>query len=63
LFLDAVKNPLDIVDFLFEALQKKYNLKKIEDKKIFQKEIFEIISSSENNLEKQEYLKKIAFLF
>ena len=61
-FEEAVKNPLDIVDFLFEALQKKYDLKKIEDKKIFQKEIFEIIFSSENNLEKQEYLKKIAFL-
>lgn len=61
-FLEAVKNPLNIVDFLFSALQKKYDLKKIEDKKHFQKEIFEIISSSKNNLEKQEYLKKLAFL-
>jgi len=63
LFLEAIENPLDIVDFLFTALQKRYDLKKIEDKKLFQKEIFEIISSSENNLEKQEYLRKIAFLF
>jgi len=43
-------------------LQKKYDLKKIEDKKIFEKEIFEIIFSSKNNVEKQEYLKKTAFL-
>lgn len=61
-FLKAVKNPLNIVDFLFWALQKKYDLKKIEDKKIFEKEIFEIIFSSKNNVERQEYLKKIAFL-
>ncbi|MCD5382848.1 DNA primase [Candidatus Gracilibacteria bacterium] len=61
-FKKAIENPLDIVEFLFFALQKKYDLKKIEDKKLFQKEIFQIISSSKNNLEKQEYLKKISFL-
>ena len=62
LFLNSVKNPVWIVDYFFEKLKEKYDLNKTEEKKSLQKEIFEIISFSKNNIDKIDYLKKFSNL-
>ena len=58
-FKDILKKPLSIIDFLILHFSKE-DIKSVEWKKKVEKEIFAIIINVYNNLEKQEYLKKLS---
>lgn len=62
LFVNAVNNPISIVEFIFEWIKTKFDLSKLEDKKKLENEIFEVIIKIKNNIDLYEYLKKLAFL-
>ena len=59
-FLKAVKNSLEIFDFLYELYSKEYDLSNIMSKQKFIERFKEFFQNVESNLEKTLYLDKLA---
>jgi len=57
LWMNAVKNPKQIMEFYFESVFAKYNPDEIEDKKKIAGELLEIISKISNRIEQAHYLQ------
>lgn len=61
-FTKAIDKPISVIEFIFNNIKAKYNLGLLEEKKIAQKEIFEFLLKINSAMERQDYLRKLAFM-